>query len=150
MIKKYVLNFTASYLFMIILLGIISIFIDISGAISSIIILLAAAAYTSAKFVTDQKRIPDHSEKRKLVWWCFFSSIALSTLLILAYSILDMGFDSFIEVIQSILSEVPLWILVISLTISLLIQYWILNYSFSHIAQKRLEKMRKDLLKSQF
>ncbi len=61
-----------------------------------------------------------------------------------------MGFDSFIEVIQSILSEVPLWILVISLTISLLIQYWILNYSFSHIAQKRLEKMRKDLLKSQF
>ncbi len=66
MIKKYVLNFTASYLFMIILLGIISIFIDISGAISSIIILLAAAAYTSAKFVTDQKRIPDHSEKENL------------------------------------------------------------------------------------
>ncbi|NCU24282.1 hypothetical protein DZC41_12600 [Acinetobacter haemolyticus] len=150
MIKKYVLNFTASYLFMIILLGITSIFIDISGAISSVLGLLAAAAYTSSKFVTDQKRIPDHSEKRKLVWCCFFSSIALSTLLILAYSILDMGFDSFIEVIQSILSEVPLWILVISLTISFLIQYWILNYSFSHIAQKRLEKMRKDLLKSQF
>ena len=143
MIRKYVLNFSLAYLIIIISLLVVSQFIDFPGSVSSIVSLFSAAVYASSKFVMDQKRIPSVSEKRKLVWWCLLSSVVLSTSVVLTFIIFDIGFDSFMDMIGILLDQLSLWIIAISIVISLLIQYLALSYSFGSFTKGMLKKIEK-------
>ncbi len=144
MVQQYVLKFTLIFLFISIILFIISIFIELPGSISGIVTIACAAFVAAIKFVTEQKRIPDKAEKRQLVWGCFLSAFILSTVLsflIFMYQV-DFNFDVVKELINSLLVTLPLWILFVSIAISLLIQYCLISYGFGGFAKSRLRQLK--------
>lgn len=144
MVQQYVLKFTLIFLFISIILFIISIFIELPGSISGVVTIACAAFATAIKFVTEQKRIPDKTEKRQLVWGCFLSAFILSTVLSFLIFMYQVGFNFGVvkELINSLLTALPLWILFVGIAISLLIQYCLISYGFGGFSKSRLKQLK--------
>ncbi|MDY6488061.1 hypothetical protein, partial [Acinetobacter faecalis] len=52
------------------------------------------------------------------------------------------NFDVVKELINSLLATLPLWILFVSIAISLLIQYCLISYGFGGFAKSRLRQLK--------
>ena len=145
MVQQYVLKFTLIFLFVSIVLFVISNFIELPGSVSGVVTIACAAFATAIKFVTEQKRVPDKAEKRTLVWGCFLSAFLLSTLLTVILFLYQFDFNLIVatDIINQLIANIPLWIIFIGIIISLLIQYCILSYSFGGFAKSQFNKLSK-------
>ena len=93
-------------------------------------------------FVKEQSRAPNKVEKNQLVWGCFISSIVIASLFSLIFLIVSVGIDSFNSAIRNVFDLMPLWLLILSIFIAILIQYWILKFSFGYFANKIVKNMK--------
>ncbi len=142
MIKKYIFIFNLAYIVLSILLLILSSFIDLPNTTSAVVSIMTAAIFTTQFFVKEQSRAPNKVEKNQLVWGCFISSIVIASLFSLIFLIVSVGIDSFNSAIRNVFDLMPLWLLILSIFIAILIQYWILKFSFGYFANKIVKNMK--------
>ncbi|AOA59590.1 ABZJ_00895 family protein [Acinetobacter larvae] len=141
-IKKYILFFSLVYAGLCFIFFAITNFIDLPNTVASIVTISVAAIMTSTKFVQEQKRLPDQSEKNKLIWGCFIASILWSTAIILVFLSFSDEKALIMELLDEILNVIPLWFLALSIIISLIIQYGILRLSFGLFAHRTLKNLK--------
>ena len=142
MIKKYIFIFSTVYIILSILLLILLNFIDLPNTTIAIVSIMAAAIFTVQSFVKEQSRAPDTSEKNQLVWGCLISTIAIGSLLSVIPLIVSADIDSLNNVLRNVLDVIPLWLLILSIFIAILIQYLILKFSFGYFANKIVKNMK--------
>jgi hypothetical protein len=84
-LSTYIVRFTLIYLSALALAGLASALIDPGGGTSlSLASLLVAAFFTGSKFVSDQRRMPESTERRRLAWFSLLSSLAVSVVLLIS------------------------------------------------------------------
>jgi len=136
--KKYILYFCAAYAVAMIIITIIISFFDLPSG-TSVGCLLAAGFATSAKFVKDNRRIPEAHEKKKLVYGCLLASLVISFLASIIALFLFYETAAFFQDIRT----VPTFIWVIALGLTLLIHYCILAVSFGFFANNQVKALKK-------
>ena len=144
-ISKYIKLFSIVYFLFLVVFGIALTLLDIDGnAGTSIGSLVASIFIAVSRFVEDNKRIPNKTEKSKLVWYSFFSSWTISLLLFLAVVLFYGGIASF-EFISDISLDNLITFGVVFFVISLiyLVGIYFCYGSFAKTALKSLQKKEK-------
>jgi len=134
--KKYILIFSAAYMLAMIIIATLETFFKAPSG-SSVICLMSGGCCAASFFVKDYQRIPEPSEKKTLVWGCFFASIIIS---IIATIVSLMIFSEIAPFLEAII-ELPIWIWIFALSFTALIHYLVLSLSFGWIA-KRFAKVK--------
>ncbi|MBJ8419031.1 ABZJ_00895 family protein [Acinetobacter courvalinii] len=129
--KKYILTFSAAYALAMIIIAILETFFKAPSG-SSIICLISGGSCAAAFFVKDYQRIPEPSEKKALVWGCFFASIIIS---IIATIISIMIFPETAPFLAAI-AELPIWIWLFAISFTALLHYLVLSLSFGWMAKR--------------
>jgi uncharacterized membrane protein len=142
-INKYIVKFGILYTIGIVVVTAILYAIDIDGNSGvSIAILMASAMYTAIKFIQDNKRIPNKSEKTKLVWSSLAVSWLLSVILFVALILFMEGFQG-LAVISELIAELNTFLLLAILVLVSLIYLALLSWSYGGLAKKQYEKLLK-------
>lgn len=138
---RYIALFSAVYAGLMLLLNAVVYGFNIDiGSSANIAMLLGAAYGAIIKFVSDQKRTPSQSEKRKLIWGSILSSFAVS-LAIVATALISMASPSVWGELKQLLHQVsiPVW-LGIFLLVTLL-YYAVLNFIYGWGAKQLAKKL---------
>ncbi|MFW5427353.1 MAG: ABZJ_00895 family protein [Methylophagaceae bacterium] len=144
-ISKYIKLFSIAYFLFLVVFGVALALLDIDGnAGTSIGSLVASIFIAVSRFVEDNKRIPNKTEKSKLVWYSFFSSWIISLLLFIAVVLFYGGIASF-EFIPDISLDNLITFGVVFFVISLiyLAGIYFCYGSFAKTALKSLQKKEK-------
>ncbi|RKG32779.1 ABZJ_00895 family protein [Acinetobacter tianfuensis] len=136
--KKYITYFSIVYLIVMAVLAVIISYFDLPSS-TSVACLLAAGYAAAGKFVQDHERVPDAQEKKQLIWGCLGASIAISICVSIIFLLIAFQSLSFL----SMLSAVPLWIIVLAIAFTVLIHYFILAMSFGWYANSCLKGLQK-------
>lgn len=141
-ISKYIKLFSIAYFLFLVVFGIALTLLDIDGnAGTSIGSLVASIFIAVSRFVEDNKRIPNKTEKSKLVWCSFFSSWIISLLLFLTIVLFFGGIASF-EFISDISLDNLITFVIVFLVISLI--YFVgINFCYGSLAKTALKSLQK-------
>ncbi|GHT87062.1 hypothetical protein AGMMS49960_02420 [Betaproteobacteria bacterium] len=132
---KYTLIFAVAYAVAIIIAAVTTELLNLN-ALTNIVTLMAASFFVSARFVSDNQRVPTKQEKRVLVWSSLAAALVVSGVLTLAYLLLFSHGGELILAIKSVPFLFWVFGLVIASGISLLILY--MSYSwFAGICAKK-------------
>lgn len=134
--KKYILVFSVAYAIAMIIIATLETFFKAPTG-SSIICLISGGSCAASFFVKDHQRIPDPSEKKSLVWGCFFASIIVSIIATVISLIIFPETAPFLSAI----ADLPIWIWLIAISFTALLHYLVLSLSFGWVA-KRLAKTK--------
>lgn len=142
-INKHIAKFGAAYFIGISAMSIIFHILEIdqsSGA--SIAILVGAAMYTVGKFIEENRRVPNKSEKSKLVWLSLLLSIFSSILILLLFIFALDGIQGLRELFGFI-EEIDTTTLLIASLVAALIHFGALTFSYGYLARKQYEGLLK-------
>lgn len=84
-VAKYVLRFGLFYLLAFVVIAGVTALLKIDSNSSSMVSIFIAMMMTSLKFINDNKRVPNASEKRKLVWYSFAATWVVSFVLVVLF-----------------------------------------------------------------
>ncbi len=142
-IKKYMVRFGLVHAGLVVLLGVITYFLDIDlGSAPSVIILMCSAMYAVSVFIQDNKRVPNKGEKSRMIW----TSFAISWVLSIVVSIgifLPLIFDgSVAQFFQS--ADSTFWIIMaIIFFIVILLYIGLLYFCYGMFANKQYQALIK-------
>ena len=148
-VKKYVIMFTVLYTALMVVFDVIVTFFELDlGTSASIGILVGASMGVAFKFVSDQNRPPNKTEKRRLVGYCLLYSIVISLVATLLMTWFYAG-DQFSDELSTLWNAIPVWGWVIALSIAVLMQYVVLTISFGWSANLYMKQLEKQKQKAQ-
>lgn len=134
-IVKYLGIFGAIYLCTLIVMAVISAFFDgISSTGVGLVMLYLSGQLTAIRFVKNERRLPEKTEKRKLVWGSVLLSFALSILLAGVVILSEAGQEGFKELV--VLGERPLFVWTIIILVVVLIHWGLLSLAYGRGVKK--------------
>ena len=142
-INKYIIKFSIAYAIGLVVLTAIFNFFDLDHSTgASIGILIGAAMYSVGKFIEENKRTPNKTEKSKLVWSSFFISWVLSIILLIVFIFVIEGMPGLIE-LTKLAGKLNNAIIFGALIIVSLLYFSILSWSYGGLAKKQYEGLKK-------
>ncbi|MCG7958190.1 MAG: ABZJ_00895 family protein [Candidatus Thiodiazotropha taylori] len=139
-IGKYIIWFAIVNLSLTVCFSIAFILLEIDSNTSAVIgALVGAAMVAGSKFIQDHKRVPNRTEKTKLVWLSYLTSWLISLLLLGGFILATSEGSQLLEMMKSvnmgiILGAIIFFSIVILATLSL---------SYGFLARKQLEGMKR-------
>lgn len=139
-VAKYVLWFGLYYLVIVVLVSIVTTLLKIDSNSGSMVPLIIVTMMTSLKFITDNKRVPNAHEKKKLVWFSFVVTWAVSLLLAIVLWSFSGEFDAVIDLVNKTGYGPLFGIILFISTLELLILYfgygWLANKQYQGLVKK--------------
>lgn len=131
---RYLLGFGIAYALAVIVVGLVAAFAPIgnNGGLS-VAALLVGAVYASGRFVKEQQRVPDRSEKWRLAWGSLLTSVPVSVMLAGGYLAIS-GEAQSLEVMVAALSEIRLPIVAAVVVLMLLVHLAVLWFAYGWFA----------------
>lgn len=140
-VKKYILIFGIVYLLFLIIVNILSFIWHIDlGRVGSIM-LITATMVASSKFITDNDRVPNKSEKYKLIWASLFVAVLMEIILVLVLA----GISNDLELSQltNIFSKVNIFVFIGIVLFVFLLMFLILLFSYGFLANRIFNGLQK-------
>ncbi|MCG7939427.1 MAG: ABZJ_00895 family protein [Candidatus Thiodiazotropha lotti] len=139
-ISKYVIWFTVVNLSLTICISIALILLEIDSSTSATIAALGGAAMVAgSKFIQDHKRVPNRSEKTKLVWLSYLTTWLVSLLLLGGFVLATNEGSQLLEVMTSVSMGIIVGVFVFFSIVIL----GTLSLSYGFLARKQLEGMKR-------
>ncbi|MCG7922619.1 MAG: ABZJ_00895 family protein [Candidatus Thiodiazotropha lotti] len=139
-ISKYVIWFTVVNLSLTICISIALILLEIDSSTSATIAALVGAAMVAgSKFIQDHKRVPNRSEKTKLVWLSYLTTWLVSLLLLGGFVLATNEGSQLLEVMISVSMGNIVGVFVFFSIVIL----GTLSLSYGFLARKQLEGMKR-------
>ncbi|MCG7874106.1 MAG: ABZJ_00895 family protein [Candidatus Thiodiazotropha weberae] len=139
-ISKYVIWFTVVNLSLTICISIALILLEIDSSTSATIAALVGAAMVAgSKFIQDHKRVPNRSEKTKLVWLSYLTTWLVSLLLLGGFVLATNEGSQLLEVMTSVSMGIIVGVFVFFSIVIL----GTLSLSYGFLARKQLEGMKR-------
>ena len=141
-VLNYVIRFSIAYFLLLIVLGVFLTLLNIGGSTGgSIGALLGAVIFAVYKFVEDNKRIPNKTEKTKLVWLSFSASWLISILIMSIVIVFIEGISGFINLV-SIFSQLSS-VIIIGSSVFISIVYLIaLSFGYGSFAKIHIKVLQ--------
>jgi len=140
---KYAMRFSIAYFLLLLLLAVILTLLNIDGNTGgSIGALLGAVAIVVHKFVDDNERAPNKTEKRKLVWLSYFLSLLVSGLLFSLVILLLEGTSGFVF-LASIFSQLGSLITIGIIIFVSFIYLMALSFGYGSLAKIHIKALQK-------
>ena len=141
-LTPYVMRFTLVFVAMSAAALFITTWFQISGNTGlSIGILIASAIAAGQKFIADNNRVLQGSEKLRMAFYSMLVSLIVSLVLLLGF-VLVSGDDPR-AMLDEALQIMPLWLLAVSLLIGMLLNFAMLYLAYSFVIRKIFEGMVK-------
>ncbi len=139
-IGKYVLIFGLVNLGLLVGLAILFSILNVeSNSGATIGALVGAGMAAVSKFIQDNKRIPNPSEKTKLVWLSYFASWIVSLILVSIFAALSGEGGELIEIVKSVNV-----VILVGVIVFLSVFYVSALYlTYGYVARKQFEGLRK-------
>ncbi len=142
-VSKYVLMFAVVYAATIAAVSVVfSMLGDSGGSAAPFVALIAAAAMVGGRFVKDEKRVPDNTERSRLIWLSLFTAIVVSSGLTAAYLVYAMGAEGVGQVFEQVSRLGPLVIAVV-IGIMFLMHYLALWFAYGWLTRKQYAAVLK-------
>ncbi len=142
-ITRYTIKFGVAYCIGVVVLGVIFNLLNLEHNMgASIAILFAAASISATKFIQDNKRVPNKSEKMRLVWLSLFTTWFVSIMLIISFVFAINGFGGIIGLVK-LAAEMDMPIVIGAVLFVSLIHLAILSYSYGGLAKKQYDGLLK-------
>lgn len=139
-VRKYIIRFGIINLMLLVGIAVFFSLIGVesnSGATAAA--LMGAAMFTVVRFIQDNKRVPNATEKSKLVWYSYLASWLVSIILFGFF----MSFSNeSVQVIEAIESINILFIVGVVIFISIFYLF-ALHLSYGSLANKQFEALQK-------
>ena len=142
-INRYIFKFSIAYFVGIIALAVILHVFELehnSGA--SIAVLIGAAMYCVGKFIEENKRIPNKSEKSKMIWFSLLASWLISIIQLFIIVLIVDGAPILAE-LSSLIEKLNITIITGIVIFVSLIYFAILSWSYGSLAEKQLVALQK-------
>ncbi|MEW8254317.1 MAG: ABZJ_00895 family protein [Candidatus Thiodiazotropha taylori] len=139
-IGKYIIWFAIVNLALTVCFSIALILLEIDSNTSAVIgALVGAAMVAGSKFIQDHKRVPNRSEKTKLVWLSYLTTWLVSLVLLGGFVMTTNEGSKRLEVMRSIsIGDIDAVIVFFSIVI-----LGTLTLSYGLLARKQLESIKK-------
>ncbi len=142
-IRKYIISFSACYTIGVVTVFIVLTVLDLEGNSGiSVGILIASALYAVIKFIDDNKRAPNKTEKNKLVWQSLLMSWLVSLVLFLIAAVVILETED-ISFLGELVTQTNIAIFLGAAVFITLIQWGILVYSYGPLAKRRYAALLK-------
>ncbi len=139
-IGKYVLIFGLVNLGLLVGLDILFFLLDVeSNSGATIGALMGAGVAAVSRFIQDNKRIPNPSEKTKLVWLSYLASWIVSLILVGVFVVLSGEGGELMEIVKSI-NVVILIVVIVFLSV---FYVGALYLTYGYVARKQFEGLQK-------
>ncbi|MEJ2499430.1 MAG: ABZJ_00895 family protein [Sulfurovaceae bacterium] len=136
---KYILQFGIYYVVAIVIVAIVKILLKIDSNSTSMVSIIFATMMTSMKFISENKRVPNSYEKKKLVWYSFAVTWAVSLILI----VLILSVSGETNVIIELFGNVNYGLLLGVLLFVSVMEILILYFGYGWLAKKQYEGLVK-------
>lgn len=142
---KYCVIFSITYFVLLLLLNLAPHVLNTNvGAGSNIGALLASGIFTAFKFVSDHKRVPDRSEKRKLIWGSYVASILAS--IIIAGILFSMMDAQDRNGIYSLLKQLPAFMITAAALIITGLYYACFSVTYGPLSKAILKMVQQSIV----
>lgn len=146
--KKYILYFSLIYAVILIITNILlNVFKIDTGVATNFVMLIAAAYGAAAKFVMDNRRVPNKQEKNLLLWGCLLVSIAILVIDMVIVIFLTSGTVGLNEMTKTLKTLPSMWWLII-ITFVIVVEYLLLSMVYGWGARKFADKHQQKLATS--
>ena len=139
-IVKYILRFGLFYLLALVVIAIITTLLKINSNSSSMASVILATMMTSLKFINDNKRVPNASEKAKLVWYSFTATWIVSFVLVLLFLSISGELGTIIELLSKVSFGLVFGIVLFVSALEILLLYfgygWLANKQYEGLVKK--------------
>lgn len=139
-VLQYVVRFAVVFLVLLFGLGVLLGYLGMnSGSGVTIGALVVSALFAVTKFMTDNRRLPTQSERRRLVWMSFIASWFVSFIPFGVFVTLDDNGRKLLD----LLVTVDVWVVAAVVVFLSMFYLGFLSLAYGYLARKQFEAQRK-------
>ncbi len=139
-IGKYILRFAVVYLFVTLIVAAVLIIVDLNNNSLSPVILMLSAMMAGEKFIKDNKRLPNSSEKVKLISYSLLVAWLISFFLVGVTMFIS---PELLQVVQELISSLSYTIILGTILVISLLMILMLWFGYGFLTTRQLKALEK-------